>query len=249
MSEPDVTLVIPVFNGAYALSDALAEIDDWRSGRSGRAFVLFVDDGSDDGTFDRLATWVRGRADAKVVRLAANHGLHTAMRAGFEHATTPLVATTEINIEHDPAAIDPMLARFEGDIDAVCARRVGRRDPWWRMAPSRAINAFARLLGGLRIHDVHCLLKVWRREFALRAFADASHGHFLRTLCEGRLVEVEVDFTRRRYGVSRFSIRALARAFAQMLGAVITLRFGLRTAYRHPTRFTVREIVVSEKTP
>ncbi|MCL4233966.1 MAG: glycosyltransferase [Deltaproteobacteria bacterium] len=249
MTGPDLTLVIPVFNGAYALDDALPEIDDWRSGRSGQTFVLFVDDGSDDGTFDRLAGWVRERADAKVVRLAANHGLHTAMRAGFEHATTPLVATTEINIEHDPAEIDRMLTRMDEGIDVVCARRVGRRDPWWRMAPSWAINALARWVGGVRIHDIHCLLKVWRREFALRAFADASHGHFLRTLCEGNLAEVAVGFTRRRYGVSRFSIRALARAFAQMFGAVVGFRFGMRPAHRHPTWFAVREIVVSEKTP
>ncbi|MCC6160181.1 MAG: glycosyltransferase family 2 protein [Deltaproteobacteria bacterium] len=249
MTDPDITLVIPVFNGAHALDDALCEIDDWRSGRSGRAFVLFVDDGSDDGTFDHLAGWVRERADSQVVRLAANHGLHTALRAGFEHATTQLVATTEINIEHDPAAIDRLIAYATDGIDAVCARRVGRSDPWWRMAPSRAINAFARLLGGLRIHDVHCLLKVWRREFALRAFSDVSHGHFLRTLCEGNLAEVAIDFTRRRYGVSRFSPAALGRAFLQMVCAVIALRFGVRPSHRHPTRFTVREIVISETTP
>ncbi len=246
MTDPDLTLLIPVFNGLYALDDALAEIDAWRSSRPGRAFVLFVDDGSDDGTFDRLAKWVRERADAQVVRLSTNHGLHTALRAGFEHARTPIVATTEISIEHDPAAFDGMLARLTDGIDAVCAWRVGRRDPWWRMVPSRAINATARLLGGLRIHDVHCLLKVWRRDFALRAFADVSHGHFLRTLCRGRLAEVVVDFTRRRYGVSRFSLRALARAFAQMLGAVVALRLGLRPTGRHPARFLVREIVSSE---
>jgi glycosyltransferase involved in cell wall biosynthesis len=137
--------------------DALTRIEAWE--------LLFVDDGSTDGTFNELDAIASADARVKVVRLRRNFGQSAATQAGLDIATGDVIVTMDGDLQNDPNDIPTMLAKLDEGYDAVLGQRLNRQDKFLlRKVPSLTANWLIRKVLGVPFKDFGCTLRVMRRE-------------------------------------------------------------------------------------
>jgi dolichol-phosphate mannosyltransferase len=221
MPPPEISLVVPVYNEEQNLPPLADEIRQAMAA-VGRGYeVLFVDDGSTDGSLGVLTGLASRDAAVRVIRQARNSGQSAALDAGFRHARGAVIVTLDADLQNDPADI-PMLLDRLGDLDVVCGVRARRRDSWVRRASSGIANAVRNRFTHESVSDVGCTLKAYRAEFLHRIPVWNGMHRFLPTLLrlEGaRIGEVNVNHRPRRFGEPKYNIRnRIWRATADLLG-------------------------------
>jgi glycosyltransferase involved in cell wall biosynthesis len=167
MSEvaPEVSLVIPVYDEEGNVEPLHAELT--RAGQAlGKPYeIVFVNDGSRDGTLARLEALQTTDPRLRIVDLDGNFGEAAALSAGFAQARGRIVVTLDGDGQNDPADIPRLLAELTLGIDVVSGRRHERKEAFLRrVLPSRVANWLIARLGGVPVHDCGCGLKVYRRE-------------------------------------------------------------------------------------
>jgi dolichol-phosphate mannosyltransferase len=184
--------------------------------------VLFVDDGSTDGSLAALIRLAQEDPAVRVVRLARNSGQSAALDAGFRHARGEIIVTLDSDLQNDPADIPLLLARLDGSCDVVCGVRARRRDSWVRRLSSGIANAVRNRLTHESVRDVGCTLRACRSEVLRRVAPWNGMHRFLPTLLrmEGaRVVEIDVGHRPRRFGQPKYNIRnRIWRASTDLLG-------------------------------
>jgi glycosyltransferase involved in cell wall biosynthesis len=203
---PDVSVVAPVYNEVDNLRPLYERV---AKALAGRAFELvLVDDGSKDGSIERIGEL--SRADPRVRGLfhPTNLGQTAAMAAGIRDARGTWVATLDADLQNDPADL-PLLLDAAGDHDAVVGFRAKRNDTWVRRVSSRLANGVRDRVTGDRVTDTGCSLKVFRRE-AIQAipFFEGMH-RFLPTLLRWHgytVIEQAVSHHPRATGKSKYGI-------------------------------------------
>src|SRR5213078_1629442 len=135
---PALSIVIPVYDEAESLGPLFAELGPALAALDRPAEVVAVDDGSTDGSFERLVALASGDPSIRIVRLARNYGQTAALAAGIEHARAPVIVSLDADLQNDPADIPRLLAVLDGGVDVVNGWRSPRRDPWLtRRLPSQ----------------------------------------------------------------------------------------------------------------
>jgi dolichol-phosphate mannosyltransferase len=203
-----LSLVIPVYNERDNLAVLHAEITNVLKTFGDAYEILFVDDGSTDGSDSVLRGLRAADPRVRVVTFARNAGQSAAMDAGFKSARGEVVVTLDADLQNDPSDIPRLLRALEG-LDAVVGVRRDRRDNLVRRVSSKIANYVRNRLSDETITDTGCSLKAFRRE-AVRSLVlyDGMH-RFLPTLLkmEGfRVEEVPVGHRPRRHGESKYGI-------------------------------------------
>lgn len=216
----ELSIVVPVRDERDNLEPLVDEIESRLVSAVASFEILLIDDGSTDGSSERIADLAASRARLRGVHLRRHAGQSAALDAGFKAARGRTVVTLDADLQYDPADIPRLLEALEGH-DAVTGYRVDRRDGWVRRVSSGVANTVRDRLSGDRVTDTGCSLKAFRREClgALRPF-DGMH-RFLPTLLrmEGyRVVEVPVSHRPRRHGRSKYGVRnRIVRAFTDLM--------------------------------
>lgn len=224
--EPRLSLVIPLYNEAENLP-VLADEIRRALAPGGRSWeTLFVDDGSNDGSFEVLATLAAHDPTVRILRHRKNAGQSAALAAGFAAARGAIVVTLDADLQNDPADIPALLARLgetaaASDCDAVSGVRGRRQDSWVRRISSRVANAVRNWATDERVSDVGCSLKAYRREvLAGLPMFDGMH-RFLPTLVRwngARLAEIPVNHRPRLHGTAKYGIgNRIFRALADLM--------------------------------
>jgi glycosyltransferase involved in cell wall biosynthesis len=226
-----ISVVVPVCNEEASveplfdeLRSALDELGhDWE--------VLFVDDGSTDGTFAALTRLHAEEPGVRIVRLRRNFGKAAALAAGFAQAGGDVVVTIDGDGQDDPAEIGRLLAKLDEGFDLVSGWKTRRRDPWRRRAVSKVFNAVTGRVSGLRLHDLNCGLKAYRAEVlrGLRLYGELHR--FIPVLAHYRgfrVAELPVTHRPREHGRSRYGMERYLRGFFDLL----TVTFMGRYRYR-----------------
>jgi len=220
---PDVSLVLPVFNEEESLPILAEEIRAALGGAVARYEVLWVDDGSTDGSLAALLAIARRDPRSRVIRLARNAGQSAALAAGFRSARGTAVVTLDADLQNDPADIPRLLAALAEPPgwDLVCGVRVRRCDGWLRRLSSRLANAVRNRVTGERIADVGCSLKAFRAETLRRIPSFDGMHRFFPTLVRlegGSVRELPVEHRPRLHGRSKYGVRnRLFRSLADLL--------------------------------
>lgn len=221
-SAPEISLVVPVYNEEENVPLLAREIAAALAPGGHSYEVVWVDDGSTDGSPAALAALAAGDPRHRVLRMRRNSGQSAALGAGFDAARGEVVVTLDADLQNDPADIPRLVAELAG-ADVVCGVRVDRQDTWVRKVSSRIANGARNRLTHESIRDVGCTLRAIRRPL-LRDLPVWNGMHrFLPTLLRlngARVVkEVPVNHRPRRHGVAKYGIgNRLWRGIADLFG-------------------------------
>jgi len=192
--------------------------------------VLFVDDGSTDGTRAELDQLARQYPSVEVLHFRRNFGKSLALAAGFARAHGDVAIMMDGDLQDDPKEIPKLLAKLEEGYDVVCGWKARRHDPWHKTLPSRVYNRIVSRLFKLHLHDINTGFKVMRMEVAKR-LALYGERHRLITVFAVRqgysVTEVPVEHHPRRFGKSHYGIERFSR------GALDTLTVWFLERYQH----------------
>jgi glycosyltransferase involved in cell wall biosynthesis len=232
---PRLSVVVPLFNEIDNLDRLVAEVEAALAELDGRFELICIDDGSSDGTFERLAQMADGRPWLRVARFGKNYGQTAAMSAGFHLARAEVVVTMDGDLQNDPADIPLLLAKIDEGFDIVSGWRRDRKDRFLdRTLPSRVANWLISRITGTALHDYGCTLKAYRLD-VLRRFELYGQLHrFIPALgawVGGRVTEVVVHHRARQRGRTKYGI---SRTFTVLLD-LATVKF-LMSYGSHPIR-------------
>ncbi len=214
---PELSVVVTVFNEAGSIEELYRRSVDALEGRDYE--LIFVDDGSVDGSFDVVERLHAEDERVRGVRLKRNFGQHPAMHAGLSRARAAIVVTMDGDLQNPPEDLPKLIAAVERGADVASGRRLARRDSWGRTLPSRLINGMLRRFTGVAISDFGCAFNAYRRD-AVEPVLDAiGKQKFTKALVlstGASVVEVDVGHAERA-GSSRYSPLRLVRTALHVL--------------------------------
>ena len=223
-----ISVVVPVHNEERSVALLLDELGSALEPLGRPWEAVFVDDGSDDGTFSALTRLHAAADNVRVVRLRRNFGKAAALQAGFEAAQGDVVVTIDGDLQDDPTEIPRLLAKLDEGFDLVSGWKTKRRDPWSRRIPSKIFNVVTGRLSGLRLHDLNCGLKAYRAEAlaGLRIYGELHR--FIPVLAHYRgfrVAELPVNHRPREHGRSRYGMERYLRGFLDLLTVTFMGRY------------------------
>lgn len=225
-----ISVVVPVRDEEQTVEPLYEELAHALGNREEPWEVVYVDDGSRDGTQAALARLHESTTNVRVVRLRRTAGKAAALDAGFRVVEGDVVVTIDGDLQDDPAEIPRLLAKLDEGYDLVSGWKTRRNDPLARRMLSRVFNTVTGWLSGLRLHDMNCGLKAFRVEVARDLDLYGELHRFVPVLAHDlgfRVTEVGVNHRPREHGRSRYGFERYARGFLDLL----TVSFMSR--YRH----------------
>src|SRR6476619_4877045 len=216
---PDVSVVVTVYNEAGCVEElyrrTVAALEP-----GPRTFeLIFIDDGSTDGTFAMLERLHRADLRVRAVRFKRNFGQHPAMHAGLSRARGDIVVTMDVDLQNAPEDIPRLVEAVEAGNDVASGRRRVRKDPLGRAFPSRVINGMLRRFTGVAISDFGCAFNAYRSSAVEPMLGSIGKQKFTKALVlSGGASVVEVDVSHAaRSGPSRYSPLRLTRLALHVL--------------------------------
>ncbi len=227
-----LSLVVPVFNERESLAPLFAEIAavanqmaDWRFE------VVFVDDGSTDGSWQEVRQLAEADGRVRGVRFRRNFGKAAALSAGFTEATGEIVLTLDADLQDDPAEIPRFVEAIRGGLDVVSGFKEVRHDPWHKVFPSRVFNRMVSGLTGVRLRDHNCGFKAYRAEVVRRVRLYGELHRFVPVLAAEkgyRVGELVIRHRPRKYGKSKYGWRRFTRGFLDLISVQFLTGYGDR---------------------
>jgi glycosyltransferase involved in cell wall biosynthesis len=229
MSTPQLSVVVPLYNEAENIPPLFEAL---RAALAGIEYeLILVDDGSQDGTPDR----VKALADARTHLLvfARNFGQTSALAAGIAEARGEYIVTLDGDLQNDPADIPMMLAKLQEEkLDIVVGYRANRRDGMvLRKIPSKIANAIIKLTTKIEVNDYGCTLKLFKRDIAKQLDLYGELHRFIPILAKlygAKMAEVPVRHHARRFGVSKYGIGRTLKVMSDLLLMLFFLKYRQR---------------------
>ena len=208
----DVSIVIPLYNESESV-ELIGDLLYTELSKTGKSFeIIFVDDGSEDNTFIELKKLKQRILHVKIIKLRTNQGKSTAYSAGFEYCKGDYVITMDGDLQDDPSDIPRIMNKIEEGYDVVIGWKHGSKGSLSRNIPSKCFNLLVSLFTGLKIHDVNCPFRIFKRHALKNMYLYGELYRFIPILLYKRgyrIAEVHVKnkprrFGRSKYGISRF---------------------------------------------
>ena len=210
----NLSMVIPVYNEADSLYSLHRRLSQTLASTEKSYEIIFVDDGSTDGTEKVLRELFQGDPAVTVIRFNRNYGQHMAVIAGFERAQGDVVVTLDGDLQNPPEEIPKLLAKLEEGYDVVGGWREGRQDSRIRRGLSFLINRVTSLIVGVRMRDYGCMLRAYRRSVVESVCQSQEASSFVPALANafaGSVAEIPVSHSPRRSGHSKYTPFRLLR--------------------------------------
>jgi glycosyltransferase involved in cell wall biosynthesis len=223
-----ISVVVPLLNEEHSLEMLYEEISRTLESQAQAFEVIFVDDGSTDGSMAVLSELSARTTNVVVVRLRRNFGKAAALQAGFLEAQGDVIVTIDADLQDDPAEIPQLLAKLDEGFDLVSGWKTRRNDPWTRRLFSRMFNRTTALISGVRLHDVNCGLKAYRAEVlsGMRLYGELHRFIPVLAAYSGfRVAEIPVNHRARQFGRSRYGSERYLRGFFDLLSVTFMGRY------------------------
>jgi glycosyltransferase involved in cell wall biosynthesis len=223
-----ISVVVPVRDEERTVEPLYDELAAALESRGEPWEVVFVDDGSRDGTHAALVRLHDAATNVRVVRLRRNIGKAAALDAGFREVEGDVVVTIDGDLQDDPAEIPRLLAKLDEGYDLVTGWKTHRSDRFTRRLLSRIFNGVTGRISGLRLHDMNCGLKAFRAEVARELDLYGELHRFIPVLAHDlgfRVTELAVNHRPREHGRSRYGMERYARGFLDLLTVTFMGRY------------------------
>lgn len=223
-----ISVVVPLLNEEHSLEALYQQITDALDSQGQPFEVIFVDDGSTDGSPYVLSQLNAETTNVVVVRFRRNFGKAAALQAGFLEAQGDVVVTIDADLQDDPGEIPQLLAKLDEGFDLVSGWKTRRNDPWTRRLFSRLFNWATTVVSGVRLHDVNCGLKAYRAEVlrGMRLYGELHRFIPILASYRGfRVAEIPVNHRAREHGRSRYGPERYLRGFFDLLSVTFMGRY------------------------
>ena len=226
------SIVVPLYNEAASLTALYVRLAQVMTTLEGHYEIIFVDDGSRDGTPRLLSRIYESDSRVKVITLRRNFGQTAALKAGFDAARGDIVISMDGDLQHEPEQIPAFVDKLEEGYDIVSGWRAQRQDTWLtRRLPSRVANWAMAKVAHVPLHDFGTTFKAYRREIiqSIQLYGDLHR--FIPALAAGagaRIAEIPIKNPPRQNGKSNYGLSRAFRVFLDLLSTKFLLDYSTR---------------------
>jgi glycosyltransferase involved in cell wall biosynthesis len=218
---PSVSIIIPIFNEEENVG---ALVDELWSALSAVDFtfeVLFVNDGSKDGTLAKLRAAAKGRVGARIIDFRRNYGQTAAIMAGIDFARAEIIVSLDADLQNDPQDIARLLAKLREGYDVVSGWRKNRQDAAIRRnLVSRVANQLISKISGVFLHDYGCTLKAYRADVIKGVRLYGEMHRFIPIYASwmgARVTEIPVGHRPRKFGKSKYGLERVIKVVLDLI--------------------------------
>jgi glycosyltransferase involved in cell wall biosynthesis len=229
----DISLVIPLYNEEESLSELTAWIDRVVKKEGLTYEIIFVDDGSGDGSWQVIEKLSKENPAVRGIKFRRNYGKSAALNRGFLMAEGEVVITMDADLQDSPDEI-PELYRLISDegFDLVSGWKKIRHDPAGKRWPSKLFNWTVRKISKVRLHDFNCGLKAYKKEVIKTVELYGEMHRYIPVIAKWagftRITEKIVQHSPRKYGSSKFGAERLIKGFLDLITLTFVTKFGKR---------------------
>ena len=232
----DISVVVPLYNEVESLAELTAWIDRVARENDLAYEILFVDDGSSDGSWEEVERLKGDYPAIKGIRFARNYGKSAALYCGFAEAEGEVVFTMDADLQDSPDEIPAMRRMIlEEGYDLVSGWKKKRYDPAGKRLPSKFFNLTARVVSGIKLHDFNCGLKAYRRRVVKSIEVYGEMHRYIPILAKHagfkRIGEKVVHHRERKYGVSKFGMERMVKGYLDLISVSFMSYFGRSPMY------------------
>jgi len=220
VKNPDISIVVPVYNEAENIRPLYDAVEAAMAETGYTWELVFIDDGSRDGTYKALEEVHSQGESISIVRLRRNFGQTAAIAAGLDHARGEIIVTLDGDLQNDPRDIPLMISKLTDGYDLVSGWRLNRQDSFSRCLVSRVANWLISLTTGVYLHDYGCTLKVFRRDLAKQLKLYGEMHRFIPVLAANigaNMLEIPVRHHQRKHGKSKYGFSRAIRVILDLL--------------------------------
>lgn len=224
----DLSMVIPIYNEVESILKLYETLSAVLEAQQCVYEIIFIDDGSTDGSFKELVALHQRDAHVRVVQFRRNFGKTAALVAGFDSCRGEVIITMDADLQDDPAEIPNFLNKLAEGYDLVSGWKKDRQDPISKTLPSRVFNTVVSSATGIHMHDFNNGFKAYRREVTeeLKLYADLHRFIPVIATWRGfRVVEIPVQHHPRRYGKSKFGAGRFLRGMLDFFRVLFLTRY------------------------
>jgi len=228
----NISVIVPAFNERESLGELCSRTDSVMS-RHGYSYeVIIIDDGSSDGSWEEIRRLSSGNSHLHAIRFRRNYGKSAALYCGFERAQGDVVVTMDADLQDSPEEIPEMYEMVVRDgYDLVSGWKQHRKDnAITKNLPSKLYNATARKITGIKLHDMNCGLKAYRKEVVKNIEVYGEMHRYIPYLAKnagfGNIAEKPVHHEKRKYGKSKFGAERFVNGFLDLLTIWFLSKFG-----------------------
>ena len=222
-----ISIVIPVFNENESLPDLKVELDknlsaypEWE--------VIFIDDGSSDGSTEYLADLCAQDSHYKLIQFYRNYGKSAALSDGFKLADGDYIITMDADLQDDPTEIPNLVGKLEEGWDLVSGWKKIRHDPIGKTLPSKLFNFITRVMTGVKIHDFNCGLKGYKKSVVKSIEVFGGRHRYIPALAGQRkftITEITVNHRARQFGETKYGGSRLFHGFFDLITILFLNRY------------------------
>lgn len=226
-----ISFVVPFLNETETVETLREEIAKAMQSLGVAYEIVFVDDGSTDGSTDRVRQMVEAHDHVKLLQFRRNFGKAAALAAGFDVAKGDVVFTMDADLQDDPKEIPRFLEEIQGGADLVSGWKKRRHDPIDKTLPSRVFNWITSRAFDIEIHDINCGFKAYRKEVLPHLNLYGELHRFTPALANGLgfvVREVEVEHRAREHGVSKYGWTRFIKGLLDLMTVMLLTRYGAR---------------------
>lgn len=227
----DISLVIPLLNEVESLDELNDWIDKVMKEHSLSYELIMIDDGSNDGSWQKIMELKQRNASVKGVKFRRNYGKSAALQVGFQMATGDVVVTMDADLQDNPEEIPDMRSMIINEgYDLISGWKKKRYDPFLsKNLPSKLFNFAARSISGIKLHDFNCGLKAYRNAVIKGIEVYGEMHRYIPVLAKSsgfrKIGEKVVQHQERKYGVTKFGMERFINGFLDLLSVSFVTRF------------------------
>ena len=232
MPDPLISVVVPLYNEEEAIDELYRQLTAALEAYGAPYEVIVADDGSTDGSFEKLSAIHQRDPHWRIIRFRRNFGQTAGFSAGFDRARGEVIITIDADLQNDPADIPKLMARIDEGYDIVSGWRVDRQDTFLtRKLPSMMANRLISRSTNVQLHDYGCSLKAYRADVVKNINLYGELHRFIPAMASGygvRVAEVPVNHRAREHGQSKYGISRTFRVLLDLMTVYFLLGYSTR---------------------
>ena len=226
----DISVIVPAYNE----EESLTELSEWISRvmkEHGFTYeIIIIDDGSTDGTWERIVALSSDNPNIKGLKFNRNHGKSAALDTGFQYASGDVVITMDADLQDSPDEIPALYDMVMKDgYDLVSGWKKKRYDPISKTIPSKFFNYVTRKISGIRLHDFNCGLKAYKKQVVKGIKVYGEMHRYIPVICKwhgfNKIGEKVVQHRPRKYGKTKFGLERFITGFLDLLSVTFVSKF------------------------